>query len=257
VQWSRVEASAGATNWYGSVRQTTGYSDARTRRGDWAFSEPTPQLGDHRKSGGQLRGEQYGDVGSAQSDQSAGALAVQTAAPLRSSPRSCTASPTVGSTPQTRRSTTDPAPCKPPPSATYLAFEDMILLRTGGLAASPPLRYTLETAEQCLAPTVALLGSHDSGRSQTAQRCQIHSVRSATVAEGVNVRARGRQPRGCASAHRAKCLHVEVRMGLPATANLWPLQPDVLLGDGAVLPPRQSYHPTTVLELADHAGPVS
>ena len=48
-----------------------------------------------------------------------------------------------------------------------------------------------------------------------------------------------------------------VQMGLPATANRWPLQPDVLLGDGAVLPPRQSHHPTTVLELADHAGPVS
>ena len=29
-----------------------------------------------------------------------------------------------------------------------LGFEDMILLRTGGLAASPPVRYTLETAEQ-------------------------------------------------------------------------------------------------------------
>jgi len=30
-----------------------------------------------------------------------------------------------------------------------LGFEDMILLRTGGLAASPPVRYTLETEEQC------------------------------------------------------------------------------------------------------------
>ena len=30
-----------------------------------------------------------------------------------------------------------------------LGFEEMILLRTGGLAASPPVRYTLETAEQC------------------------------------------------------------------------------------------------------------
>jgi hypothetical protein len=66
-----------------------------------------------------------------------------------------------------------------------LGFEDMILLRTGGLAASPPVRYTLETAEQCLAATLALIGSDDSGRSQIAQRCQIHAVRSATVAEGV------------------------------------------------------------------------
>jgi hypothetical protein len=35
------------------------------------------------------------------------------------------------------------------------------------------------------------------------------------------------------------------------------LDPDVLLGDGAVAPLRQSHHPATVLELADHAGPVS
>jgi len=33
----------------------------------------------------------------------------------------------------------------------FLGFEDMILLRTGGLAASPPVRYTLETAEEYLA----------------------------------------------------------------------------------------------------------
>src|SRR5438309_6415005 len=36
-----------------------------------------------------------------------------------------------------------------------------------------------------------------------------------------------------------------------------PLDPDVLLGDRAVAPLRQSHHPATVLELADHAGPVS
>jgi len=35
------------------------------------------------------------------------------------------------------------------------------------------------------------------------------------------------------------------------------LDPDVLLGDGAVAPFRQCHHPATVLELADHAGPVS
>ena len=46
----------------------------------------------------------------------------------------------------------------------FLGFEDMILLRTGGLAASPPVRYTLETAGQCLAATVALLGSDDGVR---------------------------------------------------------------------------------------------
>jgi hypothetical protein len=37
-----------------------------------------------------------------------------------------------------------------PPSA-ILGFEDKILLRNGGLAASPPVGYTLETAEQCRA----------------------------------------------------------------------------------------------------------
>jgi hypothetical protein len=40
-------------------------------------------------------------------------------------------------------------------------------------------------------------------------------------------------------------------------ARRGPLDPDVLLGDGAVAPLRQSHHPATVLELADHAGPVS
>jgi hypothetical protein len=48
--------------------ETTGYSAARARGGDWAFSEPTPQFGDHRKSRGPLRGKQYGDVGSAQAE---------------------------------------------------------------------------------------------------------------------------------------------------------------------------------------------
>ena len=71
---------------------------------------------------------------------------------------------------ETCRSTTDPALCKPHPLQ-LLGFEDMILLRTGGLAASPPVRYTFETAEQCLAATVALLGSDDFGPSQIAQRC--------------------------------------------------------------------------------------
>jgi hypothetical protein len=117
-------------------------------------------IGDHRKLGGQLRGKQYGDVGSAQSDQSAGALAVHTAAaPLR---RVSAALPRVRSsvrrTRETRRSTTDVALCKPH-LLQLLGFEDMILLRTGGLAASPPVRYTLETAEQCLAAAVARYGA--------------------------------------------------------------------------------------------------
>jgi hypothetical protein len=97
VQWPRVEASAGdeliqlsaANNWF---------SDAPARQGgDWAFSEPTPQLA------------------------------------------------------ITGVSTTDPALCKPLHPRQLLGFEDMILLRAGGLAASPLVRYTLETAEQCLA----------------------------------------------------------------------------------------------------------
>jgi hypothetical protein len=40
-------------------------------------------------------------------------------------------------------------------------------------------------------------------------------------------------------------------------ARVGPLDPDVLLGDGAVAPLRHSHHLATVLELADHAGPVS
>jgi hypothetical protein len=68
--------------------ETTGYSDARARGGDWAFSEPTPQFGDHRKSRGPLRGKQYGDVGSAQAESVRWALTMQTA-PLCSASRNC------------------------------------------------------------------------------------------------------------------------------------------------------------------------
>jgi hypothetical protein len=56
--------------------------------------------------------------------------------------------PSVRHPRETRRSTTDPALCNTH-LARLLGFEDMILLRTGGLAASPPVRYTLETEEQC------------------------------------------------------------------------------------------------------------
>src|SRR5512133_1670981 len=68
----------------------------------------------------------------------------------------CTAyPPSVRRPAKTGRSTTNPALCKTP-LLQLLAFEDMILLRTGGLAASPPVRYTLKTAEQCLVATVPL-----------------------------------------------------------------------------------------------------
>jgi len=35
------------------------------------------------------------------------------------------------------------------------------------------------------------------------------------------------------------------------------LDPDVFLSDAAVAPPRHRHHPATVLEFADHAGPLS
>ena len=106
--------------------------------------------------------------------------------PSAPSPRSCTARPTIGSTAPAKAVGRQQIPhFANPHLLQLLGFEDMILLRTGGLAASPPVRYTLETAEQCLAATLALIGSDDSGRSQIAQRCQIPAVRSATVAEGV------------------------------------------------------------------------
>jgi len=183
VQWSWVEASAGATNWYGSARQTTGYSDARARRGDWAFSEPTPQLA---ITGSRADSSEASTEMSAQHNQISQLGHWQ-----------CTQPPRCADSPQLHRDSDHrfDAPAKPvgrqqiphcanPHLLQPLGFEDMILLRTGGLAASPPVRYTLETAGQCLAATVALLGSDD-GRSQIAQRCQIHAVRSATVAEGV------------------------------------------------------------------------
>jgi len=181
VQWSWVEASAGATNWYGSARQTTGYSDARARRGDWAFSEPTPQLA---ITGSRADSSEASTEMSAQHNQISQLGHWQ-----------CTQPPRCADSPQLHRDSDHrfDAPAKPvgrqqiphcanPHLLQPLGFEDMILLRTGGLAASPPVRYTLETAGQCLAATVALLGSDD-GRSQIAQRCQIHAVRSATVAD--------------------------------------------------------------------------
>jgi len=185
VQWSWVEPSAGATNWYGSARQTTGYSGARARRGDWAFSEPTPQLA----------------ITGSRADSSE-ASSTETSAQHNQISRlghwQCTQPPLCADSTQLYRDSDHrfDAPAKPvgrqqiphcanPHLLQLLGFEDMILLRTGGLAASPPVRYTFETAEQYLAATVALLGSDDSGRSQRAQRCQVHAVRSATVAEGV------------------------------------------------------------------------
>jgi hypothetical protein len=54
------------------------------------------------------------------------------------------ARPSVRRLRETRRSTTDPALCKPH-LRQLLGFDDMIVLRTRG----PPVRYTLEMAEQC------------------------------------------------------------------------------------------------------------
>ena len=183
MHWSRVAAPSSATNWYDSARQTTGYSDARARRGDWAFSEPTPQLA---ITGSRADSSEASTEMSAQHNQISQLGHWQ-----------CTQPPRCADSPQLHRDSDHrfDAPAKPvgrqqiphfanPYLLQLLGFEDMILLRTGGLAASPPVRYTLETAGQCLAATVALLGSDD-GRSQIAQRCQIHAVRSATVAEGV------------------------------------------------------------------------
>ncbi len=48
-----------------------------------------------------------------------------------------------------------------------------------------------------------------------------------------------------------------LRVVMCAAARRGRLRPDVLLGDGAVAPLRHGHHPGTVLELADHAGPVS
>ncbi len=48
-----------------------------------------------------------------------------------------------------------------------------------------------------------------------------------------------------------------LRVVMCVAARRGRLRPDVLLGDGAVAPLRHGHHPGTVLELADHAGPVS
>jgi hypothetical protein len=108
-------------------------------------------IGDHRKSGGQLRGKQDGDVGSAQSDQSAGGGDVHAAALCAESQQLYRESDhrfDALAKPVGRQQI--PHFASPHPLQ-LLGFEDMILLRTGGLAASPPVRYTLETAEEYLA----------------------------------------------------------------------------------------------------------
>jgi hypothetical protein len=99
------------------------------------------------------------DVDSAQSDQSAGQWQSMQP-PLRAESRSWLprVPPSVRGPGKPGRSTTNPALCKTH-LLQLLGFEDMILLRTGGLAASPPVRYTLETAEQCRVSTVPLLVS--------------------------------------------------------------------------------------------------
>jgi hypothetical protein len=159
VQWSQVGASAGATNWYGSARQTTGYSDARARGGDWSFSEPMPQSA--ITGSGAYSSETSSTQTSIQHNQISrlgnGSPCSRPSAP---SPRSCLprVRPSVRGPGKPGRSTTNPAPCKTH-HLQLLGFEDMILLRTGGLAASPPVRYTLETAEQCRVSTVPLLVS--------------------------------------------------------------------------------------------------
>jgi hypothetical protein len=156
VQCSRVEASAGATNWYGSGRQTTGYSDALARGGDWAHSEPTPQLA----------------ITGSRADSFEASSTESRLSPIRSvgwdtgsahSAHLCR-SPELSVPPvrpSVRRRRDNPAGRQQIPHFAnhflqLLGFENMILLRTGGLAASPPVRYTLETAEQCLVATVAL-----------------------------------------------------------------------------------------------------
>jgi hypothetical protein len=159
VQWSQVGASAGATNWYGSARQTTGYSDARARGGDWSFSEPMPQSAitgsgayssETRSTQTSIQHNQISRLGN-------GSPCSRPSAP----------SPAAGyrvshhrfearGNPVVRQQI--PALCKTH-LLQLLGFEDMILLRTGGLAASPPVRYTLETAEQCRVSTVPLLVS--------------------------------------------------------------------------------------------------
>ena len=169
MQWSRVDAPAArrigtAQRGRQLVTQMRGRAAAIglsvNRRRNWRLQEV----------GGQLRGKQYGDGGSAQSDQSAGHWQC-TQPPSAPSPRSCTASPTIGSI----------APARPvgrqqirtlqtSPSATsWLRGHDSA--PHWGSCGKPPVRYTFETAEQCLAATVALLGSDDFCPSQIAQRC--------------------------------------------------------------------------------------
>ena len=154
MQWSWVEASAGATNWSGSARQTTGYSDARAHGGGWAFSEPTPQL--------TVTGSRADSSEPSSTETSAQHNQTQHNQISWLGHWLCTRRPLCAESPQLYRASDHRinGPAKPvgrrqiphfanPYLLQLLGFEEMILLRTGGLAASPPVRYTLETAEQC------------------------------------------------------------------------------------------------------------
>ena len=112
-----------ATNWYGSGRQTTGYSDARAHGGGWAFSEPTPQLtvtGSRADSSEPSSTETSAQHNQTQHNQISwlgtgcahgGPSAPSPAAVPRVRPSDQRPS-------ETRRSTADPPLCKPLPSAT-------------------------------------------------------------------------------------------------------------------------------------------
>ena len=62
-----------------------------------------------------------------------------------------------------------------PTLGNFLGFEDMILLRTGGLAASPPVRYTLETAELRLVVDSPSGGNVAVLRCCTGDRCLVRA----------------------------------------------------------------------------------
>jgi hypothetical protein len=82
--------------------------------------------------------------------------------------------------------------------------------------------------------------------------------------------ARHRGPPPCSLAHTPITSACEIALSTMAVASLnemfislflcsmfLRLDPDVFLSDGAVAPPRHRHHPATVLEFADHAGPLS
>jgi hypothetical protein len=190
VQWQRVEASAGATRTGTAQRGQQPVTQMRgraaaigrsvNRRHNWRSQEvgrTSPRQVVRRRRPSTVRLSTVRSVGWGTGSAHSRPSALSPAAVPR-------VRPSVRRPRETRRSTTDPAPCKLPSSATsWLRGHDSA--PHWGSCGKPPSPLYVRNGGAVLSGYGGATRSGDSGRSQIAQRCQIHAVRSATVTEGV------------------------------------------------------------------------